>query len=179
LLDLGPRGRTIACAIFFGGEAILVATAGMRSDRSYGFRMFPESSTITVHLARRVVDGSLVPVEKGRWQARDCSGASHAVIWGKMIRSPAPWRLDAPVGAPYGVDSEIHRTRDALRWILDHTPGDCETRGLVATIDARRNGRPPYPVTVEVVRDPPPNSPPTAPPNSPPTAPPVAPDGGP
>lgn len=153
LLDLGPRGRTIACAVFFGSEAILVATAGMRSDRSYGFRMFPESSSITVHLSRRLDDGSVVPVEKGRWEARDCSGAPHVVVWGKMVRSPAPWRLDVPVGAPYGVDSEVHRTRDALRWVLDHATDDCDTRALVAKIDARRNGRPPYEIELEAARD--------------------------
>jgi hypothetical protein len=153
LLDLGPRGRTIACAVFFGTEAVLVATAGMRSDRSYGFRMFPESSSITVHLSRRLADGTLVPVEKARWQARDCSGSPHLILWGKMVRSPAPWRLDAPVGAPYGVDSEVHRTVDALRWVLDHATDDCETRALVAKIDARRNGRPPFEIDVEATRE--------------------------
>jgi hypothetical protein len=154
LLDLGPRGRAIACLVFFGSEAVLIATADLRSDRSYGFRMFPESSSITVHVSRRLSDDSVVPVEQARWKARDCSGAPHTIIWGKMVRSPAPWRLDAPVGAPYGIDSEVHRTRDALRWVLDHTPDDCETRGFVATIDARRNGQPATQVTVEAARDP-------------------------
>jgi hypothetical protein len=141
------------CAIFFGSEALLIATADLRSDRSYGFRMFPESSMITVHLQRRMSDGSLVPVEQARWHARDCDGASHTFIWGKMVRAPAPWLLDRPVGAPYGVDSEIHRTKDALAWVLDHTPEDCETAGFVASIDARRNTRPPYTVSLEVNRD--------------------------
>jgi hypothetical protein len=154
LLDLGPRGRTWLCALFFGAEALLVATAGMRSDRSYGFRMFPESSSITVHVSRRLSDGTLVPIERGRWEARDCEGASHAFVWGKMVRSPAPFRLDAPVGAPYGVESEIHRTSDALRWVLDHTPDDCETRALVARVEARRNGRQAYDVDLEAVRAP-------------------------
>jgi hypothetical protein len=154
LLDLGPRGRTIACAVFFGGEAILVATAGMRSDRSYGFRMFPEASSITVHVSRRLADGSLVPIERGRWHALDCSGEGHDIVWSKMVRSPAPWRLDAPVAAPYGVDSEIHRTGDALRWVVDHTPQDCETRALVAKVDTRRNGRPPEEVDLEADRAP-------------------------
>jgi hypothetical protein len=153
LLDLGPRGRALFCALFFGGEALLVATADLRSDRSYGFRMFPESSMITVHLSRRMTDGSLVPVEQARWHAVDCSGDVHTFIWGKMVRAPAPFLLDRPVGAPYGVDSEIHRTKDAMQWVLDHTPEDCETQGFVASVDARRNGRAPYTVSVEASRD--------------------------
>jgi hypothetical protein len=153
LFDLGPRGRVIACSVFFGSELLLVATAGMRSDRSYGFRMFPESSSITVHVSRRLGDGTLVPVEKGRWRARDCDGEAHDIVWSKMVRSPAPWRLDAPVPAPYGVESEVHRTRDALRWVALHTPEDCETRALVAKVDARRNGRPAEEVDLEASRD--------------------------
>ncbi len=154
LLDLGPRGRVIACVLFFGTEAVLVGTAGMRSDRSYGFRMFPESSSLTVHVSRRLADGSLVPIERGRWDARDCAGQRHTFVWGKMIRPPAPFRLDAPVAAPYGVESELHRTRDAMRWVLDHTSDDCETRALVARVDARRNGREPVEVDLEAERAP-------------------------
>ena len=154
MFELGPRGRVIACAVFFGSELLLVATGGMRSDRSYGFRMFPESSSITVHVSRRLADGTLVPIEKGRWSARDCNGEAHDIVWGRMVRSPAPWRLDAPVAAPYGVDSELHRTRDALRWVLDHTPQDCETRALVARVDTRRNGHPPEVVDFEASRGP-------------------------
>jgi hypothetical protein len=154
LLDLGPRARTVACAIFFGGEALLIATAGLRSDRSYGFRMFPESSSIVVHLSRRLADGSVVPIERGRWDAKNCSGEHHAFVWARMVRAPAPNRLDAPVSAPYGVESEIHRTRDALQWVLDHTSDDCETRAFVAKIEARRNGRAPVEVDLEVDRAP-------------------------
>ena len=153
MLDLGPRGRTIACAVFFGSEAILIATAGMRTDRSFGFRMFPESSSIVVHLARRLADGQLVPLDrKGHWEARDCGGASHPFDWGKMVRFPAPARIEAQVGAPYGIENEVQRTRDAMQWVADHTPDDCETRAFVATVDARKNGRPAYPVEVEVTR---------------------------
>jgi hypothetical protein len=152
MLDLGARGRTLFCLAFFGSEVVLVATAGMRSDRSYGFRMFPESSTIVVHVSRRLDGGVLVPIERGTWLAHDCAGGAHTVRWGAMVRSPAPHQLDIPVGAPYGVESEIHRTRDALQWVADHTPEDCETRALVARIEPRRNGRKLDPVETEVVR---------------------------
>jgi hypothetical protein len=150
MLDLGARGRALFCVLFFGSEALLVATAGMRSDRSYGFRMFPESSTIAVHMSRRLDGGRLVPIEGGRWQAHDCAGGVHSFRWAEMVRVPAPSRLDAPVGAPYGVESEEHRTRDALAWVATHTPDDCETRTLVARIEPRKNGRALDPVEIEV-----------------------------
>jgi hypothetical protein len=152
MLDLGPRARLVFLGLFFGSEIVLIATAGMRSDRSYGFRMFPESSRITVHLSRRLDGDRLVPVEGGRWQARDCSGSPHSVVWGRLVRSPAPWRLDQSVPAPYGVESEVHRTKDALVWVAEHTPEDCETRALVAKVEARRNGRDPYEIDLEVPR---------------------------
>jgi hypothetical protein len=152
MLDLGPRGRTILCGLFFGSEIVLVATAGMRSDRSYGFRMFPEASSITVHVSRRLDGGRVVPIEGGRWQAHDCSGGIHSFAWGKMVRFPAPWKLDAEVGAPYGVESELHRTSDALRWVAEHTPDDCETRALVAHVVPTKNGRVLDPVDFEVAR---------------------------
>ena len=154
MLDLGARGRTLFCALFFGGEAVLVATAGLRSDRSYGFRMFPESSVIVVHVSRRLDGGRQVPIEGGRWQAHDCSGGVHSFRWAEMVRYPAPAQLDATVGAPYGVESEVHRTRDALAWVAAHTPDDCETRALVAHIEVRRNGRELEPVDAEVARAP-------------------------
>lgn len=151
-LDLGPRGRALFCLVFFGGQAVLVATATMRSDRSYGFRMFPESSYVDVHVSRRLDGGRLVPIEAGRWQAHDCSGGVHAFVWGQMVRFPAPGKLDAHVGAPYGVESEVHRTREAMRWVAEHTPDDCETRALVARVQPVRNGHPLDPVDIEVPR---------------------------
>lgn len=152
MLDLGTRGRTLACGLFFGSEIVLIATAGLRSDRSYGFRMFPESSSIRVHVSRRLDDGRVLPIEGGRWQAHDCSGGVHAFSWPKMVRFPAPWKLDAEVGAPYGVESEIHRARDATRWVADHTTEDCETRALVVHIVPTRNGTVLDPVDFEVAR---------------------------
>ena len=152
MLDLNPRWRAIACVLFFGAEAVLIATAGMRSDRSYGFRMFPEASSLTVHLSRKLADGTLERVEDGRWHTHDCSGTPYVVLWGKMVHPPAPSKLDVSVAAPYGVESEVHRTRDAMQWVLDHTKEDCETRGFVAKIKARRNGGAPYDVDLEVTR---------------------------
>jgi hypothetical protein len=114
--------------------------------------MFPESSSLTVHLFRRLEDGTLAAVEDDRWRTRDCNGTGYIVSWGKLVHAPAPSKLDVSVPAPYGVESEVHRTRDAMQWVLDHTKEDCETRGFVAKIKARRNGGPPYDVDIEVTR---------------------------
>jgi hypothetical protein len=152
MLDFGPRGRTVFLALFFGSEAVLIGTATMRTDRSYGFRMFPESSSVTVHVQRRLDGATLVPIVENRWQANDCQGNAHQFMWNKMVRSPAPFRLDRSVGAPYGVENEVQRTADALRWVADHTPDDCETRAFVATVEARKNGRPLPDFSLEVAR---------------------------
>jgi hypothetical protein len=149
-LDLGKRGRAIFCAVFFGSEVVLVATAGMRTDRSYGFRMFPEASTITLHVSRRLADGTVVPVTGGVWTPRGCAGGAHPYVWGRMVRFPAPARLDVPAGAPYGVDNEVQRARDALAWVAAHAPEDCETRAFVAHVEAVRNGRTEAPIDFEV-----------------------------
>lgn len=151
-LDLSKRGRAVFCALFLGSEVVLAATAGLRSDRSYGFRMFPESSTITLHVSRRLPDGTVVPIAGGAWTPHGCESGTHAYVWGRMVRFPAPGKLDAPVGAPYGVDNEVQRARDALVWVAAHTPQDCETRAFVAHVEAVRNGRPVAPVDFEVPR---------------------------
>jgi hypothetical protein len=151
-LDLTKRGRAVFCVIFFGSEVVLVATAGLRTDRAYGFRMFPEASAITLHVSRRLQDGTVVPLTGGSWTPHGCEGAPHTFVWGKMVRFPAPWKLDAPVGAPYGVDNEVQRARDGLAWVAAHTPEDCETRAFVAHVEAVRNGRPEAPVDFEVPR---------------------------
>jgi hypothetical protein len=152
MLEIGPRARAWFCALFFGSEALLVATADLRTDASYGFRMFPEASSIRVHVDRRLEGGRTAPIQSGGWQARDCAGGAHRFVWRQMVRSPAPAVLDAPVGAPYGVDNEVQRTRDALRWVAGHTPDDCETLALVAHVERTRNGRPLDPVDLEVAR---------------------------
>jgi hypothetical protein len=151
-LDLTTRGRAVFCALFFGSEVLLFATAGLRTDRSYGFRMFPEASTITVHVSRRLRDGSVVPVVGGTWTPQGCDGPPHPFVWGKMVRFPAPGRLDALVGAPNGVDNEVQRAHDALAWVAAHTPEDCETRAFVAHVEALRNGQPVAPIDFEVPR---------------------------
>jgi hypothetical protein len=152
MLDLAPRGRAAFAAVFFAAQAALIATAGARSDRSYGFRMFPETSSVVVHVARRLDDGREVPITSGRWEARDCAGATRTFVWSKMVRPPGPSRLDAPSGAPYGVESGIARTKDALAWVAARS-GDCETRAFVAHVELKKNGAPAGAVDLEASRE--------------------------
>ena len=91
------------------------------------------------------------------WRERvhSCSLRRAAMLWGSATDwsgNPAPGQLDMPIGAPYGVESEVHRTRDALTWVAAHTPDDCETRALVARIEPRKNGRMLDPVEWEAAR---------------------------
>jgi hypothetical protein len=79
---------------------------------------------------------------------------SHLVVWPKLVHSPAPAKLGSWVAAPYGVESEVHRTRDAMEWVLHHVKEDCETVALVAKIKARKNDRPAEDLVVEVPRAP-------------------------
>jgi hypothetical protein len=150
MLDLGRRGRTAICAVFFGSEALLIATAGLRSDRAYGFRMYPESSTIVLQVSRRLQSGETVPILDNRWQATDCDGKLHAFNWRKFARYPAPSRLDEKFSVGYGVDNGVERSRDLVRWVADHTPLDCETQAFVVHLEATRNGRSVEPVDFEV-----------------------------
>ncbi len=146
--------RRAFVAVFLVVDAALIGTAGLRADRSYGFRMFPEASTVSVHVSRRLDGGRVAPIEGGRWEAMDCAGSRHKLAWSRMVRSPAPWRLDAELGAPYGVEASVAEVRGALDYVATHTPEDCETRALVAEVTTRRNGGPPSVVTFEASRSP-------------------------
>ena len=44
--------RVVFSALWIGGQAALVLSAGMRPDHIFGFRMFPEASTMEIHLWR-------------------------------------------------------------------------------------------------------------------------------
>jgi hypothetical protein len=118
-------------------QAALILTAGRRINHAFSFRMFEESSTATLHLAR-LVEGGALPVHD-EWQTRDCSGRAVRYRWHELVPD-LPW-LDVPLGAPYGADAALARARAAVAWVAAHTPGDCEAHGLAATVERVRNGR--------------------------------------
>jgi hypothetical protein len=127
--------RKILAVVYVVVQVALVATASARPDGVFAFRMFNESSTITIDLFRRVrqSDGneSLVPLG-GQWQAS----------WNDRVRDPILATLGRPVHAAYGVDAQLYRLQRALDDVAASMPQDHETVALVARVGVVRNGRP-------------------------------------
>jgi hypothetical protein len=118
----------------------LVLTAASRPDGVFGFRMFPEASTIEIHLVRDVGDRTL-PAAGGEWSARDAQGQLRHFSWHDRVRDPILGALDARVFASYGVAAQLARLQRALDDVADHVPEDGETRRLRAEVIVWRNGR--------------------------------------
>ena len=141
MVDLGPRARVAFAAAWLAVQAGLVLTAGARVDRIFGFRMFPEASTMEVHLSR-VVKGVVVPAPGGEWSARDASGQLRHFSWHDRVRDPVLSSLDERVFASYGADAQLARLQRALDDVADHVAEDGETARLRADVLVWRNGRP-------------------------------------
>ena len=45
IFDLGPRARVVFVALWLGVQLALVATASLRPEHAFAFRMFSESTT--------------------------------------------------------------------------------------------------------------------------------------
>ena len=146
--DLGPRARVAFAAAWLALQGALVATAGARPGAAFGFRMFPEASTMEVHL-ERVVDGAKRPAPGGEWSARDAAGQLRHFAWRDRVKDPVLGRLDERVFASYGLDAQLARLQRALDDVADHVPEDGETRRLRAVVTTTRNGGPPATVTLE------------------------------
>jgi hypothetical protein len=140
VLDLGPRARVAFAACWIAGQATLVLTAGSRADHVFGFRMFPEASTLEIRLSREF-DGHVVPAPGGEWSARDAEGQLRHFAWHDRVRDPILSTVDAEVFASYGVDAQLARLQRALDDVADHVPEDGETTRLRADVMVRKNGR--------------------------------------
>ncbi len=106
--------------------------------------MFNESSTIAIHLSRKVLvaDGREVIVPtNGLWEARDERGERRWFTWNDRVKDPILGRLDREVHAAYGVDAQLFRLQRAMDDAIGHAAHDAETLALVADVDVRRNGR--------------------------------------
>lgn len=148
MLDLGPRARVVLAACWIAGQASLVLTASARPDGVFGFRMFPEASTLEIDLAR-VVGGHVVPAPGGEWSARDPHGQLRHFSWRDRIHDPVLASLDARVFASYGVNTQLARLQRAVDDVADHVPEDGETNRLRADVLVSRNGREPVRTTLE------------------------------
>jgi hypothetical protein len=147
VLHVGPPARVAFAAFWIAGQIALVLTAPLRSDRAFGFGMFPEASTMEIHLVRDV-GGLRVPAPHGEWTARDRLGQLHGVAWHDRVRDRALSAIDTRVFASYGVDAQLARLQRALDDVANHIPDDAETTRLVADVVVRKNGRDPSTVTL-------------------------------
>jgi hypothetical protein len=153
-----PRSRRMGrfMVLVFGvawviGQATLVLSADARPDHIFGFRMFPEASTLEIHLWRDTKAGA-VAAAHGEWSARDGSGQLRHFAWRDRVRDPVLAAVDTRVFASYGVDAQLARLGRALDDVADHIAGDGETRRLRAEVVVRKNGAPP--VTVRLAGHP-------------------------
>lgn len=133
-----PSLRTLFAALWLAAQAALVLTSGGRLNHAFGFRMFEESTTVSLHV-ERLVDGGSLPISD-EWTTQDCQGRPARYQWHVLVPSGPQW-LDVPLGAPYGSDAGLARAQAAVAWVATHTPDDCKTERFVATVTRRRNGR--------------------------------------
>jgi hypothetical protein len=146
-LDLGRRARVVFAGVWIVGQVALVLTAARRPDHIFGFRMFPEASTIEIHLLRDV-GARTVRAPRGEWSARDTSGQLRHFSWHDRVRDPVLSSIDMRVFASYGVDAQLARLQHALDDVVDHLHEDEETRRLRADVVVRKNGDEPTLVTL-------------------------------
>jgi hypothetical protein len=147
VIQVGPPARVAFAACWIAGQATLVLTAPLRPDHLFGFSMFPEASTIEIHLAR-LVRGSPMPAPRGEWSAQDRSGQLRHFRWVDRVRDGTLGAVDTRVFASYGIDTQLARLQHALDDVADHVPEDAETKQFVAQVVIRKNGREPSAVTV-------------------------------
>jgi hypothetical protein len=150
VLDLPPRARVVFAASWFAAQGALVATAPMRPDHAFGFQMFSESSTMSIHVSRRTVDGAIVDVpSSGEWTARGPDRRPRRFSWRDRVKDPLLSNLDTTMQAAYGAAAQLARVQAALDDIATHLPDDTETRSFVADVTIRKNGRDPIVVHLE------------------------------
>jgi hypothetical protein len=139
-------GRLLFAAAWIATQLVLILTADRRPDGAFGFRMFPDSSSIKVVLYREVEgeegQRTQVHVEDGVWSARDAGGMVRRFSWYERVRSPY-WAFDREMHASYGAAAQLVRLQSAVDDVATHIPDDAETRRLVLEVTVRRNGREP------------------------------------
>lgn len=129
-------------------QAALVLTAGARPDHIFGFRMFPEASTLDIDLWRETAGGDERAL-RGEWGARDATGQLRHFSWRDRVRDPVLASIDVTMFASYGLGAQLLHLARALDDVADHLPEDAQTRRLRAEVIVRKNGRPPETVVLE------------------------------
>lgn len=153
--SLGPGARSAFAVCWLVGQVALVLTAGRRPDGAFGFRMFPEASSIQIRLERAIESPNergvvtSLAAPHGEWSARDLHGQLRHFSWHDRVRDPTLASVDTRVFAPYGADAQLARLQRALDDVAEHLPEDAETIRLRADVLVWRNGREPFEVTLE------------------------------
>jgi hypothetical protein len=148
VLALGPRARIVFAVGWVSLQAGLVLTASCHPDGIFGFRMFPEASTMEFEL-QRVVGGVAIPAPGGGWSARDAAGQLRHFSWRDRVTDPVLSSPGTRVFAAYGADAQLARLQRALDDVALHEPEDAETERFVARVVVWRNGREPSTVVLE------------------------------
>jgi hypothetical protein len=112
--------------------------------------MFPESSTITIHLSRETAAGT-IPIAGGEWTTKDEHGVAHRFVWTDRVKDPILRNLDVTVNAAYGHKAQLQRLEAALADVVRHAD-DGETIALVANVSVSVNGREPREVVLRSAR---------------------------
>ena len=149
--ELGPRARTVFAVGWVALQAALVLTASCRPDGIFGFRMFPEASTLEFEL-ERVVGGAAVPAPGGGWSAHDAAGQLRHFSWRDRVTDPVLSSPGTRVFAAYGAEAQLARLQHALDDVALHEPEDGETERFVARVVVWHNGRGPRTVVLESAR---------------------------
>ncbi len=147
VLDLGPRARVVFAASWIAAQAGLVLTAARRPDHIFGFRMFPEASTLEIQV-ERMTDVGLLPAPGGEWSARDSGEQLRHFSWHDRVRDPILGSLEVRVFASYGVDAQLVRLQKALDDVADNIDEDAETKWIQADVRIWKNGRDPTTTTL-------------------------------
>lgn len=150
MLHVGPIARVAFAACWIAGQAALVLSAAQRPDHVFGFRMFPEASTMQIRLYRERAGGEgAVEAPRGEWSATDASGQLRHFSWRDRVRDPVLSQLGGRVFASYGASTQLARLQRALDDVADHIPEDDETVRLRADVVVWKNGHEPTTITLE------------------------------
>jgi hypothetical protein len=151
-LDLGLRARIAFAVAYVAVMVAVVVSAQFRPDHVFGFQMFNESSTVNIHLFRRVRGRhGLEPLPGGEFRDRD-GARMHRFRWRDRVHDPVLGHLDVVQHAKYGLAGQLFRLELALDDFVSGLPRDALTTALVARVETLKNGRDPEIVQLEAVR---------------------------